>query len=227
MMLDLARADRVQGALFDEPDDARSQAPCVRSISSIAASAATRSAMPPPALPAAGPCSAAVGPGLGLVEEIDQGHAGDVQFARGIRRRQTDVPHRLQGAALHRAGERFLSNGPARRVRSSRTFAPRPMDLPSSPSPVSGTAGKIRWPSNGFSPARSSCRALGLDGALSRPHAGPARGERFRCNGSTVHLVSTGPSPHPKRRCANVKASPRLNRTGGGDDDPTIIEPLP
>ena len=43
-----------------------------------------------------------------LMEEVAQGSAGDVQRARRIRKGQTDVPHRGQGAALHWAGERIF-----------------------------------------------------------------------------------------------------------------------
>ena len=52
-----------------------------------------------------------------------------------------------------------FTNGPVRRERSSRISSRRPMALPCSPSPDCGTAGKIPRPVNGFSPARSSCRA--------------------------------------------------------------------
>ena len=50
--------------------------------------------------------------------------------ARGIRRRQTDVPHCLQGAALHRAGERVFrmdwreGSEAAASLHSSRRLAP-------------------------------------------------------------------------------------------------------
>jgi hypothetical protein len=78
------------------------------------------------------------------VEETPERHAGDLQRARRDRRREADVPQRLQ----YRDG----------------------------------------W----------------LDGSLGAEALKPAAEEKLR-----EHLVS-----------------PRLNRTGFGDDDPTIIEPV-
>jgi SOS response associated peptidase (SRAP) len=42
----------------------------------------------------------------GVVEEVGEGDAGDVQCARGIRRRQTNVPHGLPETALHHSSQR-------------------------------------------------------------------------------------------------------------------------
>jgi SOS response associated peptidase (SRAP) len=48
----------------------------------------------------------AMGAYPGVVEEVGEGDAGDVQCARGIRRRQTNVPHGLPETALHHSSQR-------------------------------------------------------------------------------------------------------------------------
>ena len=117
----------------------------------------------------------------GLVEENRQGGAGDVQRARGIRRRQADVPRSRSRSAAASSRRAASTNGPARKAPSSRISSPRPTARPLLA--FAGAVGPL---------ARSRDRRMDavlhdhrvrrerLDGAVSRPHAGDARGEGFR-----------------------------------------------
>lgn len=108
MLLDLARADRVQGALFDEPDDTRSQAPmrAFDKLNRCFGRDTIRYAAPGVAR------GWTMQRGSGAWSRSGGGNRSRTcrrrSMRRGIGRRQTDVLHRLQGAARHRAGERFL-----------------------------------------------------------------------------------------------------------------------
>jgi hypothetical protein len=166
-------------------------------------------------------CIDALGLGARLVEELAQGSAGDAQRARRIRSGQTDVPHRVQGAALHCAGERIFRMDWRERCEAAaslhrgRRFAPARLRRPLGPlerSPHRRMGSPLRNHRSGAS--------VWIGPYHDRMPVLPEAKDFDGWLDGSLGLEVLKPAPEGALR--EWKVSPRL--AGVGDDDPTIIE---
>jgi putative SOS response-associated peptidase YedK len=149
-----------------------------------------------------------------LVEEVAQGDASDVQRARGIRRRQTDSARRC----IVPASGFFEWTG--------EKGAKRPhLFTAADGSPLIAFAGLWdRWKDPLTGEWMLSCTII-VSGASAWMEPYHDR-MPVLLEAKDFDAWLQGLKPAPAEALGEWKVSPRLNRTGVGDDDPTIIEPM-